>query len=143
MDLLKYCPRCGKIEFYFKENECPFCGFDMIETKYTFGNYLDDSSNIEKQIKECINKSPEFDEELFKKRKAKENKEIHRPSSTIEQRALQNMGAIPKPIQCPYCNSTNVSKISTAGRVLSVGLFGLASKKVGKQWHCKKCGSDF
>ena len=49
-----------------------------------------------------------------------------------------------KPIvQCPYCQSTNTKKISGGARWLSTGLFGLASKKVGKQWHCNKCGSDF
>ena len=46
-------------------------------------------------------------------------------------------------ITCPYCQSTNTKKISGTARWLSVGLFGLSSGKVGKQWHCKKCGSDF
>lgn len=46
-------------------------------------------------------------------------------------------------ITCPYCQSTNVSKIGTLGRMVSVGFWGLASGKVGKQWHCNKCGSDF
>lgn len=46
-------------------------------------------------------------------------------------------------VRCPYCNSVNVSKISTLGRAASVGIFGLASKKIGKQWHCNHCKSDF
>lgn len=46
-------------------------------------------------------------------------------------------------IECPYCKSTNVTKISTSGRIVSVGLFGLGSKKIGKQWHCNNCKSDF
>lgn len=46
-------------------------------------------------------------------------------------------------VKCPYCSSTNTSKISVMNRVVSTGLFGLASKKIGKQWHCNKCGSDF
>ena len=46
-------------------------------------------------------------------------------------------------IHCPYCNSTNVTKIGTVNRAVSVGMFGLASKKIGKQWHCNSCGSDF
>lgn len=46
-------------------------------------------------------------------------------------------------IKCPYCQSTNTSKISMVDRVVSTGLFGLGSKKVGKQWHCNQCGSDF
>ena len=46
-------------------------------------------------------------------------------------------------VECPYCHSTNTKKISTANRMVSTGMFGLASKKIGKQWHCNKCGSDF
>lgn len=46
-------------------------------------------------------------------------------------------------IECPYCKSKNTSKIGTINRVLSIGVFGFASKKLGKQWHCNECGSDF
>lgn len=48
-----------------------------------------------------------------------------------------------KKIHCPYCKSDNVKKISIAGRAVSASTFGLASKKVGKQWHCNNCKSDF
>lgn len=44
---------------------------------------------------------------------------------------------------CPYCKSTNVKKISLTGKALSIGTLGLFSKKIGKQWHCNKCNSDF
>lgn len=46
-------------------------------------------------------------------------------------------------IKCPYCKSTDTSKISAVDRVVSTGLFGIGSKKMGKQWHCNSCGSDF
>ena len=46
-------------------------------------------------------------------------------------------------VACPYCKSSNVSKISTLSRAVSVELLGLASGKVGKQWHCNSCKSDF
>lgn len=49
----------------------------------------------------------------------------------------------PTSITCPYCHSTNVSKISTIDRGISVGMTGLASGKLGKQWHCNKCKSNF
>ena len=44
---------------------------------------------------------------------------------------------------CPYCKSANVKKISLTGKALSIGTLGLFSKKIGKQWHCNKCNSDF
>ena len=46
-------------------------------------------------------------------------------------------------IKCPYCKSTNTKKLSAASRGLSFGIFGFGSKKIGKQWHCNGCGSDF
>ncbi len=46
-------------------------------------------------------------------------------------------------IECPYCHSTNTHKISTISRGTSTLMFGLASSKIGKQWHCNKCNSDF
>ena len=58
----------------------------------------------------------------------------------------RNLNA-PKPstptVTCPYCQSTDTKKISGTSRWISTGLFGLASSKVGKQWHCNKCKSDF
>lgn len=46
-------------------------------------------------------------------------------------------------VRCPYCNSTNTKKISTLSRMGSFATFGFAGKKVGKQWHCNNCKSDF
>ena len=42
-------------------------------------------------------------------------------------------------IRCPMCRSTNVVKIDTFDRVLSIGTVGLASGKIGKQYKCKNC----
>lgn len=49
----------------------------------------------------------------------------------------------PPRIQCPYCKSFATGKISTISRGASTIAFGLASSKIGKQWHCNKCNSDF
>ena len=50
----------------------------------------------------------------------------------------------PKPtIKCPYCQSTNCKKIGVVSRGVSFGLFGMGSGKIGKQWHCNNCSSDF
>ena len=46
-------------------------------------------------------------------------------------------------VECPYCKSTDTKKIGVVGRSMSFGLFGFGSSKVGKQWHCNKCKSDF
>lgn len=42
--------------------------------------------------------------------------------------------------KCPTCQSTNVKKISGLDRGLSVGIFGLFSKKINKSFKCNSCG---
>lgn len=56
---------------------------------------------------------------------------------------LQQDLASGKRVVCPYCHSTNTEKISTVSRAVSVSIVGAASGKIGKQWHCKNCGSNF
>ena len=46
-------------------------------------------------------------------------------------------------VHCPYCNSTNVNKISGTKKAISIIGFGILSNKIGKQWHCNNCKSDF
>ncbi|MEE0866181.1 MAG: hypothetical protein U0L98_05245 [Clostridia bacterium] len=42
--------------------------------------------------------------------------------------------------KCPHCGSSNYKKISMSGRVVSTGLFGLASSTIGKTYTCNSCG---
>ena len=42
--------------------------------------------------------------------------------------------------KCPHCSSTNFRRISTAGKIVSTGVFGLASSTIGKTFVCNKCG---
>ena len=45
---------------------------------------------------------------------------------------------------CPYCNSTNIKKITTGSKVAHTALFGIFSiSRNRKQWHCNNCKSDF
>lgn len=46
-------------------------------------------------------------------------------------------------IKYPNCQSTDVQKLSTASKVIGVGLLDLVSKTVGKTWKCNNCGSKF
>lgn len=48
-----------------------------------------------------------------------------------------------KSVECPYCHSMNTSKIGTVNRAVSVGMFGLASSKIGKTHKCNDCGSTW
>lgn len=46
-------------------------------------------------------------------------------------------------VHCPYCNSTNVKKISGTERVASVAMMGIFSKKINKSFKCMACGGTF
>ena len=67
----------------------------------------------------------------------------HRAEAQQAARKEQQDLASGKRVVCPYCKSTNTEKISVASRAVSVSLVGAASGKIGKQWHCKQCGSNF
>lgn len=137
MTYIKYCPKCGNIKTitYSSPENCKYCERLLIETKYTLEDYLNIEHNeANKTIEEeYIIDNPEFSEEA---KQARLEKERH-------DRIYGHSSSSSSAVKCPYCKSTNVSKISTAGRAVSVGLFGLASGKIGKQWHCNKCKSDF
>lgn len=66
------------------------------------------------------------------------------------QRRMSQMQPLPKTpysskptVKCPYCGGYNCQKISGMSKAVSIGLWGLFSGKIGKQWHCNGCGSDF
>lgn len=61
------------------------------------------------------------------------------PQRTVNNNSNSNVN-IPK---CPTCGSTNITKIGTFNRMLSTGLFGLASGKIGKTMKCNNCGYTF
>ena len=41
--------------------------------------------------------------------------------------------------KCPTCGSTNVKHISTLNRAVSIGVFGLFSSKIEKNYECLNC----
>lgn len=71
------------------------------------------------------------------------NKELYMKWQNERTKQVAEIMSRPTTPTCPYCNSVSTRKISTLSRAFSTGLFGLGSSKVGKQWHCNKCGSDF
>lgn len=60
-----------------------------------------------------------------------------------EQQQLQQDLADGTRVICPYCKSADTKKLTALNRAVSVSLVGAASGKIGKQWHCNHCGSDF
>lgn len=127
-----YCPKCG-INKYINLDEdfngiCKVCGKEMKRSEkdiavQTTGPWnLKNSSEMVAKAKERQNFRKDVEEA------------IKRENMRSQQQNIPH---------CPICGSAKLSKISTLNRAVSVSLFGIFSKKIGKQWHCNQCGTDF
>lgn len=55
----------------------------------------------------------------------------------------QNDCQISNQVKCPFCQSTDVHKITGTERVTSIVGLGIFSKKINKSFKCKNCGGTF
>lgn len=148
--MYKFCDKCGNITLGNKylEEKCWICGNTIIPvpTKYIKENEILTDTEIENRsielIEELVKPSPEFDQyffehrdEILSKKSAELNAKMEHGKSIIEERSR-----VPK---CIYCGSTTIRKIGLLNRAISTELWGLGSKKIGKQFHCNHCGADF
>lgn len=135
--MIQFCERCGYLSYHSENKKlCPCCGEKLVEAdleEMVFVHMTDE------EIKEYTNKhlnpnisTPEYVEKYRLWEKAR--------CERIRQSTIEFNREHP---ECPYCHGRNTWKISTGSRLLSVGLFGLGSKKIGKQWHCDNCDSHF
>ena len=134
------CPRCG---WYKHQSKCKYCGINMIETDIDINDSIKMSHKEEQEIiKYYLDTYAKdtFDPEIQKWRIEQEkidDAKFQREYAEYKER-MSGSGA-----KCPSCGSTNVSKISTVNRAFSVGLFGLASSKIGKTHKCNNCGTTW
>ena len=140
----KICNRCldrHEIAAY-RAKYCDFCGYEHF-TEFVFEAPDDDnwSKKHEEQARQnqaSLYGNPEFSLRHYNKRLKEEKRRDERSFYLNQQRAKNPpSGNVPK---CPTCGSTNVDKISTLNRAVSIGFLGLASDKIGKQFCCKDCG---
>ena len=132
---LSYCPKCGNQGIYENGNEiCQYCGTKELPTKYDWDKWLFGSeypNNLDEIIfNEYIKDNPLFDENIYEQREGKEK--------LLQQASLDKQKKQNKP-KCPTCGSTNVKHISTLNRAVSIGVFGLFSSKIGKNYECLNC----
>lgn len=150
---VKYCPGCainndmptakyhvpGYIDYYEDEKLtiCPRCGSEFKQL-----NMLSDDYSVLTRI----STDPKFMEAMVQlhdsniiEYEARMSQFRTQVDQQKQQKERQQSG---KP-QCPYCQSNNVKKIGVIGRSMSIGVFGLGSSKIGKQFHCNNCCADF
>lgn len=143
--MLCYCKKCGRIIFNMldeNDKKCDCCGtlVHPIPDEYKGnGSYKIYQNDLwEKYVKT----SPEFDQYLFDHRDeilAKQSAEFN-AKMDHGKAILEEQARTPK---CTYCGSANIRKIGLLNRAISTELWGLGSKKIGKQYHCNNCGADF
>lgn len=152
--MLDYCDKCGWIwlnSYNQTDRKCDICEniLKPVPDKY-FENpdfkILLSKEMEHKLIEDLVKTSSNFDQYYFdnainiKGRKDEAfNAKITHGKAVLEGKDKVNSYGV----SCPYCKATNVKKISSSSRIVSTSLFGLGSKKIGKQWHCNKCKSDF
>lgn len=129
------CPKCNWTTDGVENTTemCNFCHTEMIQTKYTSDEFF--SRDIMRDsdlppLKPIIFDEYVKDNPLYDPEKEKEKEDwlfdiIH--SSTTST------------IKCPTCGSTNVRHISALNRAASIGIFGIFSGKIGKNYECLNC----
>lgn len=139
---LRFCQRCHdehRIDLGYTWTKaednytCGVCGGKLIDLPLTVEEF--NALIIQKYIKWEL-----YDQEVERLIKLKEEDPILLDTQVYNQKEKRKRES---DVQCPYCGSNYTKKISVGRRLFSVGTFGLASGKVGKQWHCNNCKSDF
>ena len=143
-EYVKICPKCGCTNCSESPQDgvpirlkCKKCDTILAQTDIPCeGFYKNFTVETEREYTaEIANKygGNQFQQEMYDEWIAK----LHAPS----QRPVSK----PQPNQphCPYCNSTNLTKVSGTSRFASTLMFGIGSKKIGKQWKCNNCKSYF
>ena len=152
-EVMHYCPRCGHHGFisWGGDDLCYVCGTKMKEapceyelTQTHWGEVTkEEFDQLEQRLhEEVICHSPEFDIDLYNEKDniIEQKHRQYREAMARGAAILAGKGNVPA---CVYCGSTNIRKIGYISRSFSAAIFGLGSKKIGKQFHCNNCGGDF
>lgn len=148
--MLHYCKKCGRVtheSYGRKEQICDCCKNVMypVPNQYLWDGFDENFKDKESEqllIEELVKTSPEFDQYLFDhrdERLAKQSAELN-AKLAHGKAILEEQSRVAK---CPSCGSSNVSKIRTLNRMVSAGLFGLASSKISKTHKCNHCGTTW
>ena len=149
------CPNCANLyaginyekqPFYMA---CEFCNTPMLETnadsaEVCFEKYFNwqnpDMDGLAIKILSKYNIKPDQPAIQYRHNIIKQKKQDEERQEQLQQQANKPAPNIP---HCPICGSADIEQIGTLNRAASTVAFGIASSKIGKQWHCKNCGNNF
>lgn len=146
MALIK-CPECGK-EISDKAIMCINCGYPLNSLENKTDEYICCIHGTNYNLKEEFELILLQDDYTKTVLKLASKCNINIQDAFALSKIMKSERKIPKSYeckfitnksQCPMCKSTNIKKISTTSRMVSVVTVGLASGKLGKQYKCERC----
>lgn len=146
MSLIK-CPECNNDVSEYAD-KCPNCGCPIDVIKNEINNKLKElKENLPEICPICGEPSANIKDDMtcpicgFVYDKTKDELEQYKKECRLNQQSSSAPTTQPQNVpKCPTCGSTNISKIGTGERVMSVLGLGLLSKKINKTWKCNNCG---
>lgn len=144
---LQYCENCKlhyfpDIENNSIPNKCNVCGGNLIDTKISYEEYKKLPKT--KRCPKCKRKYPKLfikcskcNVQLIKL--STENKRLDKQVEEIRKQTQESHSSQQNIPKCPTCGSTNVKRITTANRAVSVLTLGILSGKIGKNYECLDC----
>lgn len=145
---LYYCKQCGTIHrftgYSTDKLQCSVCFLQLYELSDEYKEDIVWRSGLgsSELLSKSLKGTSDFSETLADNRD-RIHDEQWKSFNEAMAHGKQILEEQSKKVTCKYCGSENVEKIGTLSRVASVELLGAASSKIGKQWHCKHCNSDF
>lgn len=142
-----YCAKCGQIEKQSKNTVCAICKTELqsVPNKYlsASGNLFLSQQSREQFIKEVIEADIQYDKDLAQQRDAIAQNNAQKHAQEVEQKVKSYNDSKPAH-RCPVCGSTNLSAISTVGKVAKISLLGVwGAGDLGKKRYCNSCGHKF
>lgn len=132
---MKICENCGTIS-EFSEGKCKNCNNSkIIDLGKTTEEWFKLNSNQKESIIKNVLSLSDETYDLIQEAWRNNKKSIQPTARPISSRPSQQTN-IPK---CPTCGSTNVKRITTANRAVSVLTLGILSGKIGKNYECLDC----
>lgn len=126
----RYCYICGYETTDKNLSECPQCLCDDVfvssKDEEELMTLFDDRELTNAMLKLKKDNIVEYKLKLQQLKNVKEQKDVIK-----EKQRQENL------VHCPYCNSTDIKKITGTERAVSVGMLGLFSKKLNKSFKCK------
>lgn len=157
------CSKCGSKGLVPQNSSCDcFCGGKEVSFNVTEDQYIKMSEYEIQQMIEQMGINPLINEDdaltIYNATKSTEiidamielkqrdiieyGLKLGQFKTQVAQQKSSNTQNNNKP-KCPTCNSTNLKRVSTTSKVVSVAMWGLLSQKAKKTWHCNSCGYEW